>query len=72
VQFFSMLDETSPMARVLGSIDLLVVWWLVVLAIGLSVLYPRSARRLTLVLAGAYLIVALVAALTMAASGGVA
>jgi hypothetical protein len=72
VQFFSMLDETSPVARVLGAIDLLVVWWLVVLAVGLSVLYPRSARRLTLVFAGAYLIVALLAALTMAASGGVA
>ena len=72
VQFFSMLDETSPVARVLGAIDLLVVWWLVVLAVGLSVLYPWSARRLTLVFASAYLIVALLAALTMAASGGVA
>jgi len=70
VQFFSMLDETSPVARVLGAIDLLVVWWLIVLAIGLSALYPRSASRLTLVFAGAYLVIALLAALTMAVSGG--
>ena len=71
-QFFSMLDETSSTARVLGAIDLLVVWWLLVLAIGLSTLYPRSASRLTLVFTGAYLVVALLAALTMAVSGGAA
>ena len=71
-QFFSMLDETSWAARVLGAIDLLVVWWLLVLAIGLSTLYPRSAGRLTLVFTGAYLVIALLAALTMAVSGGTA
>jgi len=72
VQFFSMLDETSWAARVLGAIDLLVVWWLLVLAIGLSTLYPRSASRLTLVFTGTYLVIALLAALTMAVSGGAA
>ena len=41
VQFFTMLDEASPLARFLGVIDLFVVWWIVVLAIGVSVLYRR-------------------------------
>lgn len=72
VQFFSMLDETSWAARVLGAIDLLVVWWLFVLAIGLSTLYARPVGRLTLAFTGAYLTVALLAALTMALAGGAA
>jgi hypothetical protein len=37
-----MLDETSVLARFLGSIDLFMIWWIVVLAIGLGVLYKRS------------------------------
>jgi hypothetical protein len=72
VQFFSMLDEASPVARFLGVIDLFVIWWIVVLAVGLSVLYERSSRRLALVFAGAYITVALLAALAMAVSGGTA
>src|SRR5437016_3469569 len=42
VQFFTMLNEASPLARFLGVIDLFVAWWIVVLAIGVSVLYHRS------------------------------
>ena len=72
MQFFSMLDETSPLARFLGVIDLFVVWWIVVLAIGISVLYQRSTRRLALLFTGAYVALALLAALAMAVSGGTA
>jgi hypothetical protein len=72
VQFFSMLDEASPLARFLGIIDIFVIWWIVVLAIGLSVLYQRPSRTLALALAGAYLALALLAALAMAVSGGTA
>jgi hypothetical protein len=72
VQFFTMLDEASPVARFLGVIDLFVLWWIVVLAIGMSVLYRRSTRSLALVFAGAYVAVALLAALAMAVSGGTA
>ncbi len=72
VRLFSMLDEASPLARFLGVIDLFVVWWIVVLAVGISVLYERSTRRLALALAGAYVVLALLAALAMAVSGGVA
>jgi hypothetical protein len=72
VQFFSMLDEASPLARFLGIMDLFVIWWIVVLAIGVSVLYQRSTRRLALVFTGAYVVLALLAALAMAVSGGTA
>jgi hypothetical protein len=72
IQFFSMFDEASPVARFLGVIDLFVVWWIVVLAIGVSVLYGRSTRRLALAFAGAYVALALMAALVMAVSGGTA
>ena len=40
------LDEVSAGARFLGMIDLFLVWWLVVLAIGFAVIYRRSALRL--------------------------
>ena len=72
VQFFTMLDEASPLARFLGVIDLFVVWWIVVLAIGMSVLYERPARHLALVFASTYVAVAFLAALAMAVSGGTA
>lgn len=72
VQFFSMLDEASPLARFLGVIDLFVVWWIVVVAVGVSVLYGRPTRRLALAFTGAYVVLALLAALAMAVSGGTA
>jgi hypothetical protein len=72
VQLFSMLDEASPVARFLGIIDVFVIWWNVVLAIGLAVLYGRSTRHLALALTGAYIALALLAALAMAVSGGTA
>ncbi len=68
--FFSMLDEASPLARFFGVIDLFVVWWLAVLAIGLSVLYGRPARRVLLGLVGAYVVLALLLVIAMAITGG--
>ena len=72
VQFFGMLDEASPLARFLGVIDLFVVWWIVVLAVGMSVLYRRPMRNLALAFTGVYVALALLAALVMAVSGGTA
>jgi hypothetical protein len=53
-------DVTSPAARLLGTLDLLVVWWLVVLAIGIGVLYRRPSRPLAVTFVGLYVGVALV------------
>jgi len=70
--FFRMLDEANPFARFLGIIDLFVVWWAFVLAIGMSVLYRRPARRLAGVFVGAYVTLAIVLTAVMAATGGTA
>lgn len=70
--FFGMLDEASPLARFFGIIDLFVVWWALVLAIGMSVLYRRPARRLAGVFVGAYVTLAVVLTAMMAATGGTA
>ena len=72
VQFFGMLDEASPMARFLGVMDLFILWWIVVLAVGVSVLYGRPTRRLAVAFAGAYVVLALLVALAMLVSGGAA
>lgn len=68
--FFSMLDEASPIARFFGIIDLFVVWWLTVLAIGLSALYRRPARPLLAGLVSAYIVLALLLVIAMAVTGG--
>ena len=39
--FVPFLDETTFVARVLGTIDLFQIWWLITLSIGLGVLYKR-------------------------------
>ena len=70
--FFSMLDEASPMTRFFGIIDLFVIWWIVVLAVGMSVLYRRPARTLAVAFIGAYIALALILAIVMAVIGGTA
>jgi hypothetical protein len=70
--FFTVLDEASPLARFLGVLDLFVIWWLVAIAIGISVLYGRSARHLALAFIAIYALLALTLALTMAVTGGTA
>ena len=68
--FFTMLDETSPFARFFGIVDLFVIWWVVVLAIGMSVLFRQPARRLTLAFMGTYVLLAGVLTIAMALTGG--
>jgi hypothetical protein len=67
--WFSGLDEASPAARFVGALDLFVIWWVVLLAIGTAVLYQRNSRRLALTFLGAYAGLALLLAATMAALG---
>jgi hypothetical protein len=70
--FFTMLDEASPLARFSGVIDLFVIWWIVVLALGMAVLYRRPARTLIVAFIGAYIALALILAIVMAVTGGTA
>jgi hypothetical protein len=62
------IDDGSLPARVLAAFDLFVIWWSIVLAIGIATLYGRAAPRLWLALMGVYGVVAVVMALAIAAS----
>ena len=66
VTFLGTLDEASPFARFFALIDLFVVWWMVVLGIGLAVLYRMERGKLIMALLGAYVGVAVVLAGSMA------
>jgi hypothetical protein len=70
-RLFPSLNETSPAARALGAIDLLVLWWLVVLSLGLAIALRRPARPLFVIGVGLYLAVVVALVGVMAASGGV-
>lgn len=70
--WFPAFDEGSPVARVLASVDLFVVWWAVVLAIGCAVLFEGRARKFTALFVGVYVGFAIVLAAAMALTGGTA
>ena len=52
--FLPMIDEQSFIGRLLGMIDLFIVWWFVLLAIGLGVLYRRRTEPIAIGLFGVY------------------
>jgi hypothetical protein len=63
---FPMLDESSFAARLLGMMDLFLLWWLFVLSIGVGVLYKRKTSSVAMVLFGIYAVIALGLAAFMA------
>ncbi|HXW04699.1 MAG TPA: YIP1 family protein [Vicinamibacterales bacterium] len=65
-----MIDEASFLGRLLGAIDLFIVWWLVVLAIGLGVLYRRRTQPIAISLFAVYAVIALAIAAVMSSLGG--
>ena len=68
--FVPFLDEGSFVARLLGSIDLIYVWWMVSLAIGLGVLYRRRTGPIATTLLILYASIgAIIAAIKTATSG---
>jgi hypothetical protein len=70
--FFPMMDGASPAAQVLAAMDVFVIWWLVVLAVGMSVLYRRPTRRVAYVLVGAYVTLSITGAMLTMVVGGTA
>jgi hypothetical protein len=68
--FVQMLPEDSFLVRFLGMIDLMWVWYLVVLAIGLGVLYRRKTSTIAIGFFVVYLVVALGIAGARSALGG--
>jgi hypothetical protein len=54
-----MLPEKSFLTYLLGTIDIFLIWWLVVLAIGLAVLYRRKTQTVAVILFVIYGVIAL-------------
>jgi Yip1 domain len=65
-----MIEPKSFIGRVLSMTDLFLIWWVLVLAIGLAVLYRRRTQPIAWSLYGVYAAIVLVAASVMTALGG--
>lgn len=65
-----LMEDGTLAARFFGSLDLFVLWWLGLLALGMSRLTRRRARRYLWSLAAVYVAIAAVVAGVMASVGG--
>ena len=63
--------ETTFPARLIGAVDIFIVWWVVLVAMGLSILYQTRTLPIARWLFGAYAGGAAALALTQALRGGV-
>jgi len=66
--FVPTLDETSFMVKLLGAIDLILVWWLFSLSIGLAVLYKRRTGGIAFSLLCVYAVIAVIIAFVRSGS----
>jgi hypothetical protein len=69
--FLPFLDESSFLARMLGSIDLIFIWWMLSLAIGLGVLYRKRTGPIATTMFAHYAAIAVIIAAIKTASTGV-
>lgn len=64
-----MLPEGSFMAKLAGMVDLFIIWWVIVLAMGLAVLYRRKTQPIAITLFSIYAVIALAVAAFMSRGG---
>ena len=69
--FVPFLDESSFTARLLGSIDLIFIWWMLSLAIGLGVLYRTRTGPIATTMFAVYAAIGVIIAAIKTASTGV-
>lgn len=65
-----MLPENSFAANLLGMVDVFLVWYVIVLAMGLAVLYRRRTQPIAISLLAVYAVIALVVAVIKSRAGG--
>jgi hypothetical protein len=65
-----MLPENSFAGRLLGMVDVFLIWYIVVLAIGLAVLYRKRTQPIAISLLSVYAVIAIVVALIKSRVGG--
>jgi hypothetical protein len=64
-----MLSEKSFLSHLMGTIDIFIIWSVVVLAIGLGVLYKRRTQPIAISLLSVYAVIAIVIALLKSRGG---
>jgi hypothetical protein len=69
--FLPFLDDTSFVARLLGSIDLIYLWWMLSLSIGLGVLYRKRTGPIATTMIIVYVVIGVIIAAIKTASTGV-
>jgi len=65
-----MLPEHSFAANLLGTVDVFLIWYVVVLAMGLGVLYKRRTQPIAISLLAVYAVIALAIAIFKSRAGG--
>jgi hypothetical protein len=65
-----MLPEKSFVAGLLGAVDVFLIWYIVVLAMGLAVLYRRRTQPIAISLLSIYAVIAIVIAVVKSRAGG--
>jgi hypothetical protein len=60
-----MFDPESFVGRLAGTIDIFIIWWVIVLSIGLAVLYRRKTQPIAITLFAVYACIALAIAAIM-------
>lgn len=65
-----MIDDRSFLGRVLAMTDVFLIWYVLVLAIGLGVLYRRRTQPIAVGLYGVYAVIVLAVAAVMSRLGG--
>jgi len=68
--FAPFLDDGSFPARLLGAIDLIYIWWMVSLAIGLGVVYRRRTAPIATTMIAIYVVIGIVVAVIKTAAAG--
>lgn len=67
---FPMLEEGTFLNRLLGSVDVFMLWWVTVLAIGVGVLYRRRTQPILLSFLSVYAVIAIAVAAYLSRGGG--
>lgn len=67
---FPMLEEGTFLNRLLGSVDVFMIWWVIVLAIGVGVLYRRRTQPILLSFLSVYAVIAIAVAAFFSRGGG--
>ena len=65
-----MIDSNTFAGWLLGGVDLFLIWWVFVLAIGLAVLYRRRTQPIALALLAVYAVIVVGLAAVMSRGGG--